>query len=54
MTAFFLESELKDLIKLVEKGERLSSADGVRLWESKDLLALGYMANLVAGAQKRQ
>jgi aminodeoxyfutalosine synthase len=47
MTAFFLESELKDLIKLVEKGERLSSADGVRLWESKDLLALGYMANLV-------
>jgi aminodeoxyfutalosine synthase len=47
MTSFYLESELKDLIKLVEKGERLDFAAGVRLLESKDLLALGYMANLV-------
>jgi putative menaquinone biosynthesis protein, SCO4494 family len=47
VTSFFLESELKDLIKQVENGERLDFEAGVRLLESKDLLALGYMANLV-------
>ncbi|MDD2234501.1 MAG: aminofutalosine synthase MqnE [Desulfitobacteriaceae bacterium] len=45
--SFFRQSELQDLIKLVEKGERLDFEAGVRLLESKDLLALGYMANLV-------
>jgi len=31
----------------VEAGERLSFDDGVALYRSQDILALGYMANLV-------
>jgi aminodeoxyfutalosine synthase len=47
VSSFLLESELQDLIEKVEKGERLDFEAGVRLLESKDLLALGYMANLI-------
>ncbi len=36
-----------DILKKVEAGERLSVDDGVRLYNSNDILALGYMANLV-------
>lgn len=47
MPSLFTSSELFDLIKKVEKGERLDRAAGVRLMNSNDLLALGYMANIV-------
>ncbi len=38
---------LGDILARVEAGERLDVADGVRLFKSPDLLALGYMANIV-------
>lgn len=47
MNSLFADSELKDIIERVEYGDRLDFADGVRLFRSKDLLAIGYMANLV-------
>lgn len=47
MSTLFSKSELKDLIGKVENGERLDFEDGVRLLTSKDLLAIGYMANIV-------
>jgi len=43
----FVLSELLDLIEKVEKGERLNREAGVRLMNSQDILALGYMANIV-------
>jgi aminodeoxyfutalosine synthase len=39
--------ELIDIYRKVEKGERLSFEDGVRLFETPNLTAVGYMANLV-------
>ena len=39
--------ELKDILKKVENGNRLSFDDGVRLYQSKDILSLGYMANII-------
>lgn len=47
MNSLFVQSELSDLIDKVEKGERLDFDAGVRMMESQDILALGYMANLV-------
>jgi len=47
MNELFASSELKDIIAKVEAEERLSFEDGVRLFRSHDLLAVGYMANLV-------
>ncbi|HWJ03397.1 MAG TPA: aminofutalosine synthase MqnE, partial [Verrucomicrobiae bacterium] len=47
MNELFAGSELKDIIVKVEQEERLSFADGVRLFKSNDLLAIGYMADLV-------
>lgn len=47
MLSLFVRSELKDLIDKVEQGKRLGFEDGVRLMTSKDILALGYMANLI-------
>lgn len=47
MLPLFAQSELKDLIEKVEHSERLSFEAGVRLMKSKDILALGYMANLL-------
>jgi aminodeoxyfutalosine synthase len=41
-----LPSELSDLVVKVEKGERLSRADGIRLAYSHDILSLGYMADI--------
>ncbi len=44
----FIESAgLGDILEKVEAGERLSCDDGIRLYNSNDILALGYMANLV-------
>lgn len=41
----YRNSELSDIAERVERGERLSFEDGVRLLESHDLLALGRMAD---------
>jgi aminodeoxyfutalosine synthase len=38
-------SELADLAAKVEAGERLSEADGLRLFETRDLNALGALAD---------
>ena len=47
MPSLFASSELFDLIEKVEKGERLDHDAGVRMMNSQDILALGYMANIV-------
>jgi aminodeoxyfutalosine synthase len=48
MVLFFVQrSELRDLYEKVAAGERLSEADALRLFESKDLHTLGAMADLV-------
>lgn len=41
------DSRLKPVLAKVEAGERLSFDDGLALYRSSDLLAVGYMANLV-------
>ena len=52
---FFVQrSELRDLYDKVAAGERISEADALRLFESKDLNAIGAIADLVAAAQGRQ
>ncbi|MBI3192347.1 MAG: hypothetical protein HYZ36_06750, partial [Pedosphaera parvula] len=38
-------SDLRDLYEKVVAGERLSEADALRLFESKDLNALGAIAD---------
>lgn len=47
MDNLFRNSELADLITKVTDGERLTREDGIRLMKSNDLLAIGYMADLV-------
>lgn len=47
MHLLFRQSELRDLIEKVEKGDRLDFEAGVRMMNSQDILAIGYMANLV-------
>ncbi|MZP28118.1 aminofutalosine synthase MqnE [Heliobacterium undosum] len=47
MEDFFSHSPLADLIPKVQAGERLSKEEGLRLFESNDLLAIGYLADLV-------
>src|ERR1035437_6698385 len=46
MNFFVQRSELRDLYDNVAAGERISEADAVRLFESKDLNALGAIADL--------
>ncbi len=41
------KSSLSDLLEKVEAGERLSFEDGLRLFQSQDLLTIGYLASLV-------
>jgi len=45
------ESSLSDLYDKVMEGRRLSFDDGVRLWNSNDLPAIGALANLVREAR---
>ena len=47
MNSLFADSELSDILEKVEKGERLTREDGIRLMDSKELLMIGYMADLV-------
>src|SRR4026208_1347663 len=46
MNFFVPRSELRDLYDKVAAGERISEADALRLFESKDLNALGAIADL--------
>jgi aminodeoxyfutalosine synthase len=46
MSFFVQRSELRDLYEKVAAGERISEADALRLFESKDLNALGAIADL--------
>ena len=41
------DPRLRPILEKVEAGERLTYEDGVTLYRSHDLLALGYMANMV-------
>ena len=47
MNYFIQHSELRDLYDKVVAGERISEADALRLFESKDLNALGAIADFV-------
>jgi aminodeoxyfutalosine synthase len=47
MNFFIQRSELRDLYDKVAAGERISEADALRLFESKDLNALGAIADFV-------
>lgn len=47
MKNFIKNSGFGDILEKVEAGERLSCDDGLRLYNSNDILSLGYMANLV-------
>ncbi len=42
-----LSQHLADIADRVENNQRLSFEDGVRLFESNDLIAIGAMANKV-------
>src|SRR6185436_14527716 len=46
MNFFLQNSELRDLYEKVAAGQRLSEADALRLFESKDLNAVGALADL--------
>jgi len=45
MNFFIQRSELKDIYEKVVAGERISEADAIRLFESKDLNAIGAIAD---------
>ena len=45
MNFFIQRSELRDLYDKVVAGERISEADALRLFESKDLNAVGAIAD---------
>jgi len=47
MNSNTLSTDLRDIGQKVESGERLSLDDGLRLFESDDLISIGAMANLV-------
>ncbi|MBD1370899.1 aminofutalosine synthase MqnE [Hazenella sp. IB182357] len=47
MSTTHIRHDLEDIKEKVEKGERLSFEDGVRLMKSPDLLTIGQMADLV-------
>jgi len=47
MESMIIAAGLADILEKVKAGERLTFADGVRLYESNDILSLGYLANLV-------
>ena len=47
MKVIFEDRRLESIREKVEAGQRLSYDDGIALYRSSDLLALGYMANVV-------
>ena len=47
MRELALRSDIGDIVEKVEQGTRLDLNDGVRLFDSDDLLAIGWAANLL-------
>ena len=47
MQVFVEDPQLRPILNKVEAGKRLSYDDGLALYRTTDILALGYMANLV-------
>jgi len=47
MVAILQRSEISDIVGKVERQERLSYDDGLRLFRTRDMAALGYAANIV-------
>lgn len=47
MNALLAGSDVADIVQKVEAGLRLDAAEGLRLFRTSDLAALGYAANLV-------
>ncbi|MDO7785944.1 aminofutalosine synthase MqnE [Desulforamulus aquiferis] len=47
MEELFENSELKEIKSKVEQGKRLTMEDGLKLYSSNDLLAIGYLADIV-------
>lgn len=51
MNILLANNPLRDLHEKVSSGIRLDAADAARLWASKDLNAIGAMANIIAQAK---
>ncbi len=51
MDSFIKKAGLGDILEKVQDGERLSIEDGIRLFQSPNLLAVGYLANIVRERQ---
>ena len=47
MDSFIKKAGLGDILEKVQDGGRLSIEDGIQLFQSPDLLAVGYLANIV-------
>ena len=47
MDSLVQEAGLGDILEKINTGERLSVADGLRLFQCPDLLVVGYLANIV-------
>jgi aminodeoxyfutalosine synthase len=47
MDSLVQETGLGDILEKIRAGERISAADGLRLYLCPDLLAVGYLANIV-------
>ena len=47
MESLVIKAGLGDILDKVKNGERISKEEGVRLYECPDLLAVGYLANMV-------
>ncbi len=47
MDSFIKNAGLGDILEKIQHDERLSIEDGIRLFKSQDLLAVGYLANIV-------
>lgn len=47
MDSMVISAGLADILEKVKSNERLSREDGVKLYECPDLLAVGYLANIV-------
>src|SRR5215211_8216378 len=47
MNLGFISAALQPLADKIQTGERLTFEDGIRLFESHDLISIGAMANLV-------
>ena len=47
MESYIEKAGLGDILEKIKNKERISKEDGIRLYESPDLLAVGYLANIV-------